>query len=285
MGHKSDFQKKLESYLECKDFIVSGESYEVMFNPAYEMLVTSPVPENLKEYYKSEDYISHTDSRKSLIDIVYQFVKRSTLRRKLALINSFNTTTKTILDVGAGTGDFLKICVANNWNISGVEPNSDARKISKTKGVLLQKELDQLGDKQYDVITLWHVLEHVENLSSYIFKLKQLISDNGRLLIAVPNYKSYDAKYYKEFWAAYDVPRHLWHFSQQSIQKIFSFEKMSVEKIIPMKFDSYYVSLLSEKYKTGKMNIINAFYRGFVSNLKGRSTSEYSSLIYVIKKD
>jgi 2-polyprenyl-3-methyl-5-hydroxy-6-metoxy-1,4-benzoquinol methylase len=285
MGHKSDFQKKLESYLECKDFIVSGESYEVMFNPAYEMLVTSPVPENLKEYYKSEDYISHTDSRKSLIDIVYQFVKRSTLRRKLALINSFNTTTKTILDVGAGTGDFLKICVANNWNISGVEPNSDARKISKTKGVLLQKELDQLGDKQYDVITLWHVLEHVENLSSYIFKLKQLLSDNGRLLIAVPNYKSYDAKYYKEFWAAYDVPRHLWHFSQQSIQKIFSFEKMSVEKIIPMKFDSYYVSLLSEKYKTGKMNIINAFYRGFVSNLKGRSTSEYSSLIYVIKKD
>ena len=285
MGHKSDFQKKLESYLECKDFIVSGESYEVMFNPAYEMLVTSPVPENLKEYYKSEDYISHTDSRKSLIDIVYQFVKRSTLRRKLDLINSFNTTTKTILDVGAGTGDFLKICVANNWNISGVEPNSDARKISKTKGVLLQKELDQLGDKQYDVITLWHVLEHVENLSSYIFKLKQLISDNGRLLIAVPNYKSYDAKYYKEFWAAYDVPRHLWHFSQQSIQKIFSFEKMSVEKIIPMKFDSYYVSLLSEKYKTGKMNIINAFYRGFVSNLKGRSTSEYSSLIYVIKKD
>jgi 2-polyprenyl-3-methyl-5-hydroxy-6-metoxy-1,4-benzoquinol methylase len=256
-----------------------------MFNPAYEMLVTSPVPENLKEYYKSEDYISHTDSRKSLIDIVYQFVKRSTLRRKLALINSFNTTTKTILDVGAGTGDFLKICVANNWNISGVEPNSDARKISKTKGVLLQKELDQLGDKQYDVITLWHVLEHVENLSSYIFKLKQLLSDNGRLLIAVPNYKSYDAKYYKEFWAAYDVPRHLWHFSQQSIQKIFSFEKMSVEKIIPMKFDSYYVSLLSEKYKTGKMNIINAFYRGFVSNLKGRSTSEYSSLIYVIKKD
>ena len=285
MGHKSDFQKKLESYLECKDFIVSGESYEVMFNPAYEMLVTFPVPENLKEYYKSEDYISHTDSRKSLIDIVYQFVKRSTLRRKLALINSFNTTTKTILDVGAGTGDFLKICVANNWNISGVEPNSDARKISKTKGVLLQKELDQLGDKQYDVITLWHVLEHVENLSSYIFKLKQLLSDNGRLLIAVPNYKSYDAKYYKEFWAAYDVPRHLWHFSQQSIQKIFSFEKMSVEKIIPMKFDSYYVSLLSEKYKTGKMNIINAFYRGFVSNLKGRSTSEYSSLIYVIKKD
>ena len=105
------------------------------------------------------------------------------------------------------------------------------------------------------------------------------------MLIAVPNYKSYDAKYYKEFWAAYDVPRHLWHFSQQSIQKIFSFEKMSVEKIIPMKFDSYYVSLLSEKYKTGKMNIINAFYRGFVSNLKGRSTSEYSSLIYVIKKD
>jgi len=284
MGQKRDFQNKLKPYLECKDFTVSGESYKVLFNPDYEMLVTSPVPEDLEKYYKSDDYISHTDSRKSFIDIIYHSVKRSTLRRKLALINSFNTKIKSILDIGAGTGDFLKICAANNWNISGVEPNSDARKISKTKGVLLKKELDQLENKKFDVITLWHVLEHVENLSHYIFKLKQLLSDNGRLLIAVPNYKSYDAKYYKEFWAAFDVPRHLWHFSQQSIHKIFSKEQMSVEKIIPMKFDSFYVSLLSEKYKTGKMNLINAFYRGFVSNLKGKSTSEYSSLIYVIKK-
>ena len=122
-------------------------------------------------------------------------------------------------------------------------------------------------------------------MSHYIFTLKQLLSDEGRLFIAVPNYKSYDAKYYKEFWAAFDVPRHLWHFSQQSIHKIFSKEQMNVERTIPMKFDSYYVSLLSEKYKTKKMNLINAFYRGFLSNLKARSTSEFSSLIYVIKND
>jgi hypothetical protein len=111
-----------------------------------------------------------------------------------------------------------------------------------------------------------------------------LLTENGKLIIAVPNFKSYDANYYKEFWAAFDVPRHLWHFSQTSISKLFSSENMIVEKTIPMKFDAYYVSLLSEKYKSGKMNPIKSFYRGFVSNLKATSTKEYSSLIYVLKK-
>ena len=111
-----------------------------------------------------------------------------------------------------------------------------------------------------------------------------MLSDFGRLIIAVPNFKSEDAKYYKEFWAAYDVPRHLWHFSQQSIHRLFLMEQMLVEKTIPMKFDSYYVSLLSEKHKKGKINYMSAFYRGFVSNWKARSSSEYSSLIYVLKK-
>ena len=111
-----------------------------------------------------------------------------------------------------------------------------------------------------------------------------MLSDFGRLIIAVPNFKSEDAKYYKEFWAAFDVPRHLWHFSQQSIHTLFLTERMLVEKTIPMKYDSYYVSLLSEKYKNGKTNFMSAFYRGFISNWRARTSSEYSSLIYVIKK-
>ncbi|ARV15745.1 class I SAM-dependent methyltransferase [Polaribacter sp. SA4-12] len=284
MGRKRELHKGLEPFLNCKDYTVSGETYEVMFNPDYDMLITSPVPVDLENYYKSEDYISHTDSKKSMLDKVYQSVKNYTLKRKLSLINSFDTESKNILDVGAGTGDFLKICAANNWNVLGVEPSSDARNIAKEKGVVLKEDLLEIENQKFDVITLWHVLEHVEMLSDYISKLKELLSDNGRLVIAVPNHKSYDAKYYKEFWAAFDVPRHLWHFSQTSIHKIFSTEEMIVEKTIPMKFDSYYVSLLSEKYKTGKMNPVKALYRGFTSNLKARTSSEYSSLIYVIKK-
>jgi 2-polyprenyl-3-methyl-5-hydroxy-6-metoxy-1,4-benzoquinol methylase len=284
MSEKRQLHNGLEPFLNCKDYTVSGETYEVMFNSSYDMLVTSPVPVNLEEYYKSEDYISHTDSKKSILDKIYQTVKNYTLKRKLSLINSFKNQTKNILDVGAGTGDFLNVCKNNGWNTIGVEPNINAINIAAAKGVFLEENLDKIQDKKFDIITLWHVLEHVEMLSDYILKLKELLSDNGRLIVAVPNHKSYDAFHYKEFWAAFDVPRHLWHFSQTSIHKIFSTEEMIVEKTIPMKFDSYYVSLLSEKYKTGRMNPIKAMYRGYLSNLKAKTTSEYSSLIYVIKK-
>ncbi|WP_299059291.1 class I SAM-dependent methyltransferase [uncultured Polaribacter sp.] len=285
MKKEIDFYHNLEPFLSCKDYTVSNEDYKVMINKEYDMLVTNPIPKNLADYYKSENYISHTDSKKSLIDKIYQSVKSITLKRKLKLIDSFETISKNILDVGAGTGDFLKVCQNNSWKVFGIEPSLDARNIAKEKGVILQEELNNFKNIKFDVITLWHVLEHVENLQEYISTLKSLLSEKGKLIIAVPNYKSYDANYYKQFWAAFDVPRHLWHFSQTSISKLFSEEKMIVEKTIPMKFDAYYVALLSEKYKTRKMNPIKAFYRGFVSNLKARSSSEYSSLIYVLKKD
>jgi predicted SAM-dependent methyltransferase len=130
---------------------------------------------------------------------------------------------------------------------------------------------------------LWHVLEHLPKLEEHILMFKKLLKPNGVLIIAVPNYKSYDAEYYNNFWAAYDVPRHLWHFSKTAIQRLFLKEEMKVVKIHPMKFDAYYVSLLSEKYKSGRMNIFNAFRVGFFSNLKAKQSGEYSSLIYVIK--
>jgi len=165
----------------------------------------------------------------------------------------------------------------------GTEPDLGARTIAAKKGIILQEDLAKIEILKFDVITLWHVLEHVENLQEYIAELENLLSNNGRLIIAVPNYKSNDAKYYKEHWAAFDVPRHLWHFSQTSIAKLFADVDMIVEKTLPMKFDSYYVSLLSEKYKSGKMNPIKSFYKGFLSNFKAKATNEYSSLIYVIK--
>lgn len=291
MGQKIEFHKRLKPYLKCKDFTVSGESYELKFHPELEMLVTFPVPKNLSNYYKSEDYISHTDSKKTFFDKVYQAVKSITLKRKLRLINeclrlqnSPSRPEKNILDVGAGTGDFLKVCKNNSWRVFGTEPDNDARNIAAKKGIVLQEDLSKFSNQKFEIITLWHVLEHVENLSEYISNLNNMLSDFGRLIIAVPNFKSEDAKYYKEFWAAFDVPRHLWHFSQHSIHRLFLTEHMLVEKIIPMKFDSYYVSLLSEKYKNGKTNFMSAFYRGFISNWKARASSEYSSLIYVIKK-
>ena len=291
MIKKTAFYSNLEPYLKCKDYTVSGENYELMFNKDYEMLVTIPVPENLSSYYKSEDYISHTDSKKTVIDKIYQAVKNITLKRKLRLINecllhqnSISRPEKNILDIGAGTGDFLKVCKVNLWNVFGIEPDMEARNIAAKKGVLLHKDLSHFTDKKFEIITLWHVLEHVENLEEYISTLEKLLSKNGTLIIAVPNYKSYDAKYYSKFWAAFDVPRHLWHFSETSISKLFAPVNLTVEKTLPMKFDAYYISLLSEKYKYGSMKPISALFRGFVSNIKAIKSKQYSSLIYVLKK-
>jgi 2-polyprenyl-3-methyl-5-hydroxy-6-metoxy-1,4-benzoquinol methylase len=280
-----DFYKNLQPFLDCKDHTVSSEVYQVKRNIEFDMLVTVPVPKNLAAYYKSEDYISHTDSRKSLLDKVYQIVKNITLKRKVSLIDSFKTPTKNILDVGAGTGDFLKVCKNKSWNVFGTEPSLEARNIAIKKGIVLQEDLSAYKNQHFDVITLWHVLEHVENLQEYVTMLHHLLSENGRLLIAVPNFNSNDAKWYKEYWAAFDVPRHLWHFSQTSISKLFSDVHMIVEKRVAMRFDAYYVSLLSEKYKSGKMNPIKSFYRGFISNWKAKETNEYSSLLYVLKNE
>ncbi|TDQ28681.1 class I SAM-dependent methyltransferase [Tenacibaculum caenipelagi] len=280
---KKEFYKNLTPYLNCIDYTVSKESYEVMKNNSFDMLVTSPVPDNLNKYYLSENYISHTDSKNSLFDKVYHLVKNYTLKKKLKLIDSFKTEEKSILDIGAGTGDFLKVCKNNGWKITGVEPSEKAREFSKSKNIILQEDISEIKNTQFDVITLWHVLEHIPNLIEYVQQLKKLLKPNGVLIVAVPNYKSYDANYYKEYWAAFDVPRHLWHFSQTSISKIFSLVEINVEKVLPMKFDSYYVSLLSEKYKTKKSQPIKAFLTGLKSNMKAKRTGEYSSLIYVLK--
>ncbi|CAM1357777.1 class I SAM-dependent methyltransferase [Tenacibaculum xiamenense] len=285
MNEEKDLYKNLKPYLNCIDYTVSNESYEVMYNEQLDMLVTSPLPKDLHNYYKSDNYISHTDSKKSLIDKVYQTVKKYALGKKLKLINSFTSNSKNLLDIGAGTGDFLKVCQQDGWYVSGVEPSNDARKIADKKGIFLVDSIEKLSGKKFDVISLWHVLEHITNIHDYIKEIKNLLTDNGTLIIAVPNYKSYDANYYKEHWAAYDVPRHVWHFSKTSIHKIFNFHQMKVSKILPMKFDSYYVSLLSEKYKTGKMNPVKAFFIGLKSNMKAKAENNYSSLIFIIKKD
>ncbi|MDG2195059.1 MAG: class I SAM-dependent methyltransferase [Polaribacter sp.] len=283
MNKKERLYKGLSPVMHCKDHTVSQETFEILKNEAYQLLVTSPVPLELEKYYKSEDYISHTNSKKGLLDNIYQNVRKYTVRKKRQLIDSFQTTEKNLLDVGAGTGDFLNTCKTNGWNVSGIEPNKDARKNALKKGIRLEVDLFSLQPNSFDVITLWHVLEHVARLDEYIEQLKKVLKPDGVLFIAVPNYKSFDAAYYKEHWAAFDVPRHLWHFSQFSIQKLFNEVEMKVVKTKPMKFDSYYVSLLSEKHKSGFMNPFKAFYIGFRSNLKARRTSEYSSLIYVIK--
>jgi 2-polyprenyl-3-methyl-5-hydroxy-6-metoxy-1,4-benzoquinol methylase len=277
-----------KSFLKVKDHSVSGEEFDLLYDSEFDFLETTPQPslEKLPEYYKSEDYISHTDSKRNLFEKVYHVVKTRTLKRKLKLINKYSKSGKSLLDFGCGTGDFLKVANESKWEVFGVEPNDQARQIANSKLdglVFTSEEFLKFEKERFDVITLWHVLEHLPELKEHLSVFKKLLKPNGTLIIAVPNYKSFDAKIYKRYWAAFDVPRHLWHFSRTSIIKLMAINKMEVVKSYPMLFDAFYVSLLSEKYKTGHMNPFKAFCVGCLSNLKAIRSKEYSSLIYVVK--
>ncbi|MFB9106968.1 class I SAM-dependent methyltransferase [Flavobacterium gyeonganense] len=272
-------------FLTVKDHSVSKEIFDLYYDENLDMLITSPQPdlENLGRYYESEDYISHTDNKRSVFEKAYHFVKSIALKNKLNLINSEQSQKGKILDIGTGTGDFLLTAKNDGWNVIGIEPSDRAKNIAKQKGISFAEETASLENNSFDVITMWHVLEHVPNLEFQIQELKRLLKPTGTLIVAVPNFKSFDAKHYGEFWAAFDVPIHFWHFSKKAIKSLFEKVDMKLEKVLPMKFDSFYVSLLSEKYKTGKMNFLRAFFIGLRSNLKASSTKEYSSHIYVLK--
>ena len=280
---KTSTKNQME-YLKCKDHLVSGEIFSLVLDDTKKLLVTSPQPgaDDLGKYYESEAYISHTDSKKGIVSFLYQTVKKYSLKKKVGLVRSMQKDGKRILDIGAGTGDFLFQAKSKKWDVEGVEVNPAARKLAKEKGVELKDALNQVTDRKFDVITLWHVLEHIPNLEETIQQIENLLAPGGTVLIAVPNYKSFDAKYYNSFWAAYDVPRHLWHFSKESMDLLFS-SNIVLQKIKPLWFDAFYVSLLSEKYKTGNGFSLKAVWIGFWSNFKGLSTKEYSSHIYCYK--
>lgn len=279
---------KKNVFIEVIDHSVSSESFQLLFNEELDMLETypQPLPEDLGKYYQSDDYISHTDSKNNLLEKVYHLVRRFALKNKVKLINKYANHGKLLLDIGCGTGDFLHQAKLNGWAVTGIEPNEKARTIanSKTNNAVLNSEALFELKEQFDVITLWHVLEHLPDLEGHIKQIQSLLKPAGIVIIAVPNYKSYDAKHYKSFWAAYDAPRHLWHFSKTSISKLFEKENIELVKINPMFFDSFYVSLLSEKYKKGFMNPIKAILIGLYSNISGLFTKEASSHVYILKR-
>ena len=279
--------KEENKFLIVKDYSVSKETFALLYNKEYDLLKTHPFPDLsvLPKYYESEDYISHTDGKRTFFEKIYHFVKKRAIKNKVKLINSYHKNKGALLDVGCGTGDFLVEAQNQGWKATGYEPNESAKKLTKSKNVSTIDNLVSLSANSFDVITLWHVLEHVPNLEEYIKNLKKLLKPSGTLIVAVPNYKSYDAIYYKRHWAAYDVPRHLWHFSKKSIKRLFSDVDMNLACVLPMWFDSFYVSMLSEKHKTGKINFIKAIFIGLRSNCVGLFKKEFSSHIYVLKNN
>jgi len=271
--------------LSCKDYTVSHEIFQLVICQECGFKFTNPRPENFKigDYYKSEKYISHSNTKKGIIAKLYHLVRKYTLKKKIQLVSKY-VSRGTILDYGCGTGLFLNVCRNEGWETLGVEPDNGARDIASKMGLTVFSNKNDLPIEIFNVITLWHVLEHVTDLDDTLNFFKSRLEQNGVLIIAVPNYASFDGKYYKEFWAAYDVPRHLYHFEIKTITRLLEKFDFKLLETLPMKFDSMYVSMLSEKYKMGKINYLNALSTGLKSNLNAKTAADYSSVIYVFKK-
>jgi SAM-dependent methyltransferase len=287
----------VQPVLHTKDHSVSGKSFSIWECADCSLRFTQDVPDisSIGQYYKSENYISHTNTSEGFINRLYQIVRKRTLRQKRKLISKITGRDKrTLLDVGSGTGAFVNEMKQNGWEVTGLEPDEDARRVAKDTlhcELKSTNELYHLPENTFDVITLWHVLEHVHDLHGYLRQFRKLLKEDGRLVVAVPNYTSFDASFYKEFWAAYDVPRHLYHFSPGAMKILADKWEMRILQYKPMWFDSFYVSFLSSKYKNagpegqGKTNWLGASWTGFVSNLKALfDKKKCSSVIYIISK-
>jgi 2-polyprenyl-3-methyl-5-hydroxy-6-metoxy-1,4-benzoquinol methylase len=281
--------KTISEVLVARDNTVSQQDFAIWQCGDCSLRFTQNVPglEHIGPYYKSDAYISHSETNKGLINKLYLFVRNRTMLRKLDLVQRFTKrSTGNLLDVGCGAGSFLATMQASGWATVGLEPDFDTRQRVAAKGLEVHsnEHLFALQPGRFDAITLWHVLEHVHQLHDYLHQFRQLLKPGGKLLIAVPNYQAKEAGIYGAAWAAYDVPRHLYHFSPKSLQLLVQKHGLRVEKMLPMYYDSFYISMLSEKIKHGKGNLLRAIWNGLRSNAKALGdVTQCSSVIYVIE--
>jgi len=283
--------KAINPIITIKDHSVSGEDFVLWQCSQCALRFTQDAPDaaSIGPYYQSEDYISHTNTSKGLVSRVYQRVRRLTLQQKASLVKSKTVQKGSLLDLGAGIGAFVDVMQSEGWAVQGIEPDSGARARAKELyrlDLATPESLYQLPPGSFDAITMWHVLEHVHDLQETMKQLRLLLKREGRLFIAVPNYRALDADIYRTFWAAYDVPRHLYHFAPSSIEALARRHGMRVLQRKPMWFDAFYISLLSSKYRNGKTGWLGAGISGLRSNMRALFNREAcSSIIYILGKD
>ena len=276
-------------YLEAKDYFLTNEGFTIVKCDNCGLLFVNPRPSpaEISRYYQSENYISHSTKQAGFLNKIYAYIRKKNHVKKYKLIQSYRNS-GSLIDIGCATGEFLDFFQKKGWEVTGVEPDEDARNFARNTyslNVIDEKNIPELSEKKFDVVTMWHVLEHVHDLNERLSQINRILKDNGIAVIAVPNPNCHDASFYKSFWAGYDVPRHLFHFTQKPITALFEKKGFHLLKKIPLVYDSFYISMISEKYKTGKKNLIKAFYHGLKSNILAKQNNdEFSSLIYIFQK-
>lgn len=270
--------------LSCKDYTVSHETFDLVECNKCGLLQTFPYPSSsfIQKYYDSPDYISHSDTDQDFFQKIYHQVRKITLRQKLNLLKKI-VPRGTVLDFGCGTGYFLEFCKKNGFEVLGVEPNATALKKCLEKNIGVFDDLSKINYGKFDVITLWHVFEHLYDPKLQLSAFGEKLKDGGFLILALPNPNSFDAKKFKQFWAGYDVPRHLFHYTKKDILNLVN-DQFKVLSVHPMVFDAFYVSILSERYKGKSFSFLSGMFWGLLSNISAFFSKEYSSLIYVLQK-
>ena len=283
--------QQLEHALTCTDFYASGEKFEVVRCAHCGFLMTQNVPieAEIGKYYETPDYISHSDTQKGLMNRVYHWVRQYMLSQKAKLVKQASKLSKgVLLDYGTGTGYFANTMARKGWTVKAIEKSPQARTFAKEHFNLkvdAETALPNYQAETFDVVTLWHVMEHLEHLNEMWDTLYRILKERGVLIVAVPNPSSYDAKKYKEWWAAYDVPRHLWHFSPSTMQQFGAKHGFILEAEHPMPFDAFYVSMLTEKYKGNSLSFIKGLWTGTCAWFNSLGKKERSSsMIYVFRK-
>ena len=283
---KTDFKNKLV----VEDRTVSHESFAIVQCAACSFQFTNPRPQEAEigKYYESDTYVSHNSAAQGFVNQAYKVARFFTMRRKVGLLNKLAPSRGKLLDYGCGTGHFLKAAKAAGWQVVGLEPNARAREeASQRLGQPIgQESLASFPPGTFDAITLWHVLEHVHTLNETLAQLVALLKPDGVILIAVPNVESLDAQHYRELWASYDVPRHLYHFAPKTMAQLLKKHKLTIAQTLPMPLDAYYISMLSEKHKAERAGgLLTVLKAGYKSNAYAEEhEGQYSSLLYVAKR-
>ena len=277
--------------LTCTDHYASGEKFEVITCAHCGFMCTQDVPveAEIGRYYETPDYISHSDTQKGMMNKVYHWVRHYMLQKKASMVEQVSGIKKgSILDIGTGTGYFSHTMKERGWKVKAIEKSAQARAFARDHFQLDVEDADTLPafpENTMDIVTLWHVMEHLEHLNETWIKLNKILKGEGKLIIAVPNPTSYDAHHYQEMWAAYDVPRHLWHFSPEIMKQMGEKHGFALLETYPMPFDAFYVSMLTEKYKDSSLSFIRGAWLGFKAWLHAFQKKEQSSsMIYIFKK-
>ena len=281
----------IEKRFACKDHFATGEVFDIVRCKECGFVFTQDIPseECIANYYDSPTYVSHSDTKKGLVNSLFHIVRKIMLRRKATLIKRLTLLQNgKILDYGAGVGAFANTMRNRGWDVTAIEKSEAARKVAKEKygiELLPEEALGSVESGSVDVITLWHVMEHLQQVDAFWDEMHRILDETGIAVIAVPNCSSYDADNYQEHWAAYDVPRHLWHFTPSTIMRLGEKHGFILERQYPMPFDGFYISMLSEGYKGSRLKALRGVWNGFLGLCTTmEKCSASSSIIYVFRK-